>query len=183
MGGMIVPSWFCYSPTPLSLCNCADTPVYWMSLRSSVCLEMSSPVFSWIPKHTLECSRLNYAKTVWDQWSEMRKPERSFYHFRVSLFRRGQTDNKFPHFPYESSIGDLVCFGSDQPSYRLYFYFQDVTGLTEEKRSDSNLDYPRKDLGGECEAPHLRNKLVKSRHWKYSFLDIKVNIQSKVTNK
>lgn len=181
MGGMIVPSWFCYSPTPLSLSNCAMIHLYtecrWDHLFSWRCLH-------WYSLDSLNTS-WNLAdwimRKLLDQWSEMRKPERSFYHFWVSLFRRGQSDNKFPHLPYESSIGDLVCFGIDQPSHRLYFYFQDVTGFTDEKRSPINIDYPRKRLGSEREVPHLRNKLVKSLHWKYSFLDIKVNIQSKGT--
>lgn len=46
MGGMIVPSWFCYSPTPLSLSNCAVIHLYtecrWDHLFSWKCLHWYS---------------------------------------------------------------------------------------------------------------------------------------------
>lgn len=44
----------------------------------------------------------------------------------------------------------LICFGSDQPFYRLCFYLQKVTGLTDEKRNDINIDSSMKELGSGC---------------------------------
>lgn len=165
-------------PTPLSLFQlCYVTSVHWMSMRSCVFLEIFSPVFYKLLNNIQESSRLNFVKTILDQWSEM-MPDRSFYRFWVSLFRGGQTHNKFLRFSHQSSIGDLICFGSDRPSYRLYS-FDSLTskislGLTAENRDDLNIDYLGKELGSGCEGPHPHNTLVKSRPWKQSFLDIQV---------
>lgn len=80
MGGMIVPSWFCYFPLLCPSYNCAMIHLSTGCQGDHLFSWKSSHRFSTTPEHILESSRLSFVKTILDQWLEMML-DRSFNQF------------------------------------------------------------------------------------------------------
>lgn len=88
--------------------------------------------FLWLPKHILESCRSNYVEIILDQWSEMRKPDKSFCQFCISLFKGGQTDIMFPHFSYQTPL--VTSFALLVTSHLTSFIFTSKMSLASQLR-------------------------------------------------
>lgn len=133
--------------------------------------------FSTTLKYILESSRLNYVKTILDQWLEM-MPD-LFTDSEFLCLGKDRLISVFFTFPIKTPLVTSFSLGVTSHLAGLMLWephFPDVTGFTAENRDDINRNYWGKKLGSGCWDPHPNNKLGKSLPWKYSFLGIKVKV-------